>query len=211
MTFLFKAIRLALATTLLMSILSCSASGKGSDTSDLDWLLENTRVSIRLYGIMEFETYGIKFRHPTTLEALTVPTGWMNLSFRGFDQRVENTQMITDQVHGTISDDGRWITSLVFTRQVTRTTSSDGVFYQVGINNLPIDIDDNGSPRIYQEGSDIRKYVESVEYKEQSYSDGQLIITTRLVSTDWQKDIAGQSPYILVLFEQGDGVGLPPC
>jgi len=175
-------------------------------------LLEgSTTISVRLYGIMEYATYGIRFTHPTTLEVLTVPTGWMNYSFRGFDLRQEATQTITDQVHGTVSADAAWITNLVYTRYLTRSSANDGVFYKVVMNNIPIVEIKEGMARAYVLGADIRKYVESVEYYEQSVVDGQLVITTTYLSTDWQQDIGGQAPYILVLFEEGEGAGLPPC
>ncbi|MEN8614424.1 hypothetical protein ABFB09_03940 [Dehalogenimonas sp. THU2] len=181
------------------------------DTTKADLLKKTTNMSVRLYGIMEFETFGIVFRHPTTLEVLTVPIGWMLDSFRGFREEKTPTQTVTDQVHGTITPDGQWMTSLVFTRRITHTSPDDGVFYEVTLKNVPISSFENELITANEIGSDILKHVEKVSYIEKSYSNGQLVTNTVLVSTDWTKDAAGLAPYILILFEEGEGGGLPPC
>jgi len=206
-----KTVLLIVTALVVLLLPACSSPAASTVSSGFELLEDSTTISVRLYGIMEYATYGIRFTHPTTLEVLTVPTGWMNYSFRGFDLRQEATQTITDQVHGTVTADAGWITNLVYTRYLTRSSDNDGVFYKVVMNNIPIIEITEGFAQAYVAGADIRKYVESVEYYEQSVLNGQLVITTTYLSTDWQQDIGGQAPYILVLFEEGEGAGLPPC
>lgn len=204
---------LVLAAALVLP-LGCSpdlGASTSPDTVQAEQLRKTTSISVRLYGLMDFETFGIIFKHPTSLEASAVPIGWMANTFRGFNEAATPTQKITDQVHGTITPDGKWLSSLVLARSITRTSAEDGVFYQVTFKNVPISVLESGLITSQAQGSDLRKHVESVEYIERSYSNGQLVTNTTYKTTDWSKDVAGQAPYILVLFEEGAGGGLPPC
>jgi hypothetical protein len=192
----------------LLGPIACEKAPAGNKSSnDLINLQKNKYITARLYGVMNFDFSGRTVSWPTELKIASVPLEWMGQVFNGRLVVVGTQYNLVDQVHGSVSADGRWLLTLTYSRQVVRTPEK--VTYSVSLRNVPIFISANttGKTRNFEIEGDVQKYVESI-----GYSAGETGPTpAKYLSMDWANSGQGLQPILKVTFEQepSDNIGPP--
>ena len=134
--------------------------------------------------------------YPTDLAVPQVPVIWSGMSFSGTLHESGSGEDITDKVAGTISADGKVLVSLVYSRQVLRTTNS-GTAFSVSLSNVPLDIGVSSGAYNYS-GAALQGYVSGITYVDGTIISGQIIPSTVYVSTDWGN--TQQPPTLTIVF-----------
>jgi hypothetical protein len=91
----------------------------------------------------------------------------MRLIFNGLLQGAGPGSDTTYKVHGSISADGAWIESIIFSEEVY-STAGYPYFYQVTLNNIPLtrSLDPNGIDQAFckKSSSDVQRFVGQIQY-----------------------------------------------
>jgi hypothetical protein len=209
-------IGLVITTAAFIVLYGCAANSTPSPApeatiqTNLALIQQNGNLSARLYGIMDFDYSGSVVRSPTELAVSGVPLQWMGANFNGKLQKSSTTEDVIDEVHGSFSDDGNWVESIYYSRQILRKgTNSSGTFYRINLKNIPINEGGSGTaanPGIFERsGTDIQKFINRIEYIDGLMKDGQIEPTIKYISTDWTNSSPGQTPSINLVFAKGSG------
>jgi hypothetical protein len=188
-----------------------------SEANAVALLQKNQGISVSFSALITFTRYKQELQIPSELALPSMPIEWMGLSFTG---KVETDMLsigntvpiglygpssrVTDQIHGTVSADGKWLASLTYSRQITRSGPNDGVFFKVTLRNLPFKGSSEGggleAETISLSGLDVQKYVVSIEYTDKTVSGGQVLVMANYHSTDWDGSDGTLKPAIKVVF-----------
>jgi hypothetical protein len=202
-------------TVFVLSLSACSPASTPASVSptvknNLAVVQQNGNLSARFYGLMTFDYSGSPVKVLSELAVSGVPVEWMGALFSGKLEEFGPGEDVTDEVHGSLSADGNWVESLFFSRQILRTSANaSGTFYRVTLKNIHLVIVDAGTQAgqaaFEKTGSDIRKYVITVEYADGPVKDGKIVSKTTYTSTDWENIKAGQTPTLKMSFSKGSG------
>jgi hypothetical protein len=155
---------------------------------DIAWLQKAGNLTVNFNVMMNFNVATDDpnlntLTWPTDLSVPAVPITWMGNIFNGVVNDTGPGYNLTDEVHGSMSDDGAWINEMTFSRKVLR-QSSEGSYFLVTLVNLPIikTETDIGTTlaSFLKKGVDVRKFVSNVDY----VSGGS--IGTNYTSIDWE-------------------------
>ncbi len=194
---------------LVMATLPACANGAASGpvstnasySKNVLLLQKNTYFSASLTGEVTLDSAGRTTSTPMKLEVPAVPIEWMGrIFFGGLDSRGAG-QIIADQIHGSLSEDGDWIESLTYSRQITRTATNTGTLFRVTMRNLPLAGDSATAGIFERTGTDIQKHVQKIEYIEGSVNNGKITSDVAYVSTDWKGE-RGVMPSLKLAFEK---------
>ena len=198
----------------LIALSGCTSSAAPSPVveqtvqTNLALIQQNGNLSVKLFAIIDFDYSGVVYRIPSEFVVSGVPLIWMGANFNGKLQNTSGGQVITDEVHGSLSSDGNWVESSYYSRQITRTNGS-GTFYRVTLRNVPVSEQPNGSPvslgSFERSGADIQKFIAKIEYQDGIIKNGQIDTGIKYISTDWKNNSAGQIPSLKLIFAKGRG------
>ena len=167
-------------------------------------LQKNGFFKARFFALMNFSFSGTTVTYATELTTASVPINWMATIFDGKLEETGAGEDVTDQIHGSISTDGQWVTDMFFSRSIVNSGNNTGIFYRITLHNVPLAGLDTtqilGSAILDKEG-DIQKYVTKVEYQSGPVVNGQISPTTTYLSTDWKNLQTGMIPILRFTFE----------
>lgn len=179
---------------------------------NLALLQQNRYLTGRLYGLVTFDYAGTIITFPAEFAVSSVPIEWMEVIFSGKLAEGGPGEDVTDQVHGSVSADGTWLVSLLYSRQVIRATTNTRTFYRIMLRNMPIVKLVGGVTTelgtFEEEGSDVQRYVDRIEYVDEPLR-GSGTVTTYL-STEWKNTVKGQMPTLKLAFEKVASQKLAP-
>jgi hypothetical protein len=179
------------------------------EPANLKILKQYGNISARFYAIMTFTGLGATVDFPSELAIPPLSIEWMGNIFSGKLVGFGPGGEITYQVHGSVSDDGLWLDSLSYSREIIWGSANSGSFYRVTMQNLPIGSEFNGAVSNIGEcektGSDIQRYLVKIEFAEGTLDGRKIISTTNYISTDWKNIGVGQTPSLSVKFAPGPG------
>jgi len=170
----------------------------------LSELQQKSFLKARFFGVMTFSFSGTAFTYPTEFTVASVPIVWMALIFDGKLEETGAGEDVTDQIHGSISQDGQWITDMYFSRRITYINNNTGIFYQVTLHNVPLGgLDTTQTPgsAIADREGDVQKYITQIDYQNGPLVNGQINATTTYMSTDWKNMKTGMIPVLKLTFE----------
>ena len=195
----------AMLSLTMFGFAGCSKSTATAtqNQTDLSVIEQNKYLTARLYGLMSFDFSGTPVSFPTELTISSVPISWMGPIFNGTLQNSGPGNDVTDQVHGSISSDGKWLLLLTYSRQIAR-PNQKSIFYRITLKNVPITQADSrpaGTPGSFDETGDVQKYVDQIEYSEGIFTNGSIVPEISYVSTDWSNSTPSLQPALRVIFE----------
>ena len=138
-----------LVLTLALLLASSACGGKQTTSGTpvyLGELQKNGNISVRFFGLMTFNGLGATVSLPAELAIPSLSITWMGHIFTGGGDDVGAGEEITYQVHGTASQDGLWLDTLSYSRQVIWKGKNSGTFYRVTMTNVPIATMSGGKP-----------------------------------------------------------------
>ena len=113
--------------------------------------------------------------------------------------------VVTNIIHGAISDDGKWLTSLTFSRQTIWKSANYGVSFRVTLKNITLSTNSGEVTFGYLgRGSDVHKFVDDIQYYNGPLVNGQIGPDNSYVSTDWNNTDLDKIPILLVAFETAE-------
>lgn len=207
-----KRMAAVLLTVASLGLLDCKSDISVPLTASPDIaaeLLLYKQFSAKLNAVMTFESSGTAVTVPTELGVTAVPIEWMGLTFTGTLQNTGSGGDAIEQVHGTISEDGQWISSLTYSRKLTfpyLIKGSRGTQYTVALRNLPLP--GGGWPNtlnIEQSGSEVQKYVVKITWLQGPMSEGQIVDTTRYLASDWKTPDTEKMPRVKLILSGQTG------
>ena len=203
-----------IAITLVISIITLmlGACGQKADPpavsqDALASLQQNKYLVSKLWGYMTFDFGGLRtISYQTSLETSSVELFWAGQVFNGKSEINGNGYTFTEQIFGSVSDDGQWLTQLTYSREIQRT--SDFCDYTVVLKNVPLVTPTSSTTdrTVYQKTGDVEKYVQQIYYKAMGILAGSVVPATTYVSTDWQS--TEQPPVLTLAFEKVASISL---
>jgi len=207
------------ALAVLLSITLISFTGCGQSTtstvniqSSLSVIQQYKYLIARFYGSMTFDFKGTPFTFPTELTISSVPVTWMGQIFDGSTENNGPGNDVTDEVHGSVSADGKWVLMLSYSRQIAR-PAQKSIFYRVTLKNVPIDKAGFGTgvaSGTFDESGDVQKYIDKIEYMDGIFENGQITPSITYISTDWSNPNQSLQPALKIAFEQKPSQVLGP-
>lgn len=199
----FRSITAALVVMVLsLTMAACGQKPESTatDPEALASLQQNKYLISDLYGYMTFDCGGNPISWAADLGTASVELFWAGQVFNGKTVVNGDGYSVTEQIFGSVSADGQWLTQLVFSRLIQRTTDYCG--YSISLKNVPLISPANSSAirTIYQKNGDIEKYVEQIQYASAGFMGGAATPTTVYTSTDWSND--SQPPVLTLTFEK---------
>lgn len=198
----------AAAVVLILGACTAAAPAPLPDSkSNMSLLQQTDSANARLYGLMTFQSSGEKETTSLTVFAIEpVPIYWMGKIFDGKVEETDPEIEIIDQMHGSVSEDGDWLDTVFFSRQLTRLATNDGTFFLVQLRNVPVSKPQNsaanGVSRVFKKtGSDVQKYIDKIEYSFGVFSNKKILPIRTYTSTDWKN--AWQIPSLELTLERG--------
>ncbi len=173
-------------SSILVSSSSVSSSG----------LQQYKNLAVKFHAVLTFSLNNVNVSYPTDLAVPEVPITWSGTSFSGTLHESGPGEDITDKVAGTISADGKVVISLVYSRQVLRTTNS-GTAFKVTLSNVSLEAGTIPGTFNYS-GAVIRGYFSEIYYADGTIVSGQIVPSTIYISTDWEN--TQQSPTLTIAF-----------
>ena len=176
-----------------------------SDQNNLGLFKKYNTISVSLHGFMTFDLYQVQLPYLIDFKIASVPFIWMGPLLNGSTQNVDTGGDVTVIVHGAISDDGKWLTSLTYSRQTIWKSVSYGTSFRVTLKNIPLSTVSGETTIGYSgQGSDIHKFIDDIEYFNGQLVNGQIVAENSYVATDWNNIEEGEMPILTVSFEKAD-------
>ena len=163
-------------------------------------ITQSKSLSVSLYGLMTFSVSGSSSSYPTQLFVPAVPLTWSGTSFTGRLEEAGPGEDITDEVSGAVSSDGSMAESVRYSRKVIRSEAGNGTSYTVALHNVPLGPVSQAIGGFQKSGAEVQNYVASIEYADGPLSGGDVVPSTKYVSTDWANSTAGQAPVLKGIF-----------
>jgi hypothetical protein len=170
-------------------------------TGDPFWVEKKGGVGASLSAVMTLAVANQTRAYPTILAIPAVSIKWAGNVFDGQRQESGPVEDVLDQVHGSLSVDGKSFDSFMFSRVITRISSNNGTSFRVTLQNIPIGEQPVGTPPFpgfEMSGADIQNYVVSIDYSEGPLDAGKIVPSTKYVSTDWNNSGPGQKPMLKI-------------
>jgi hypothetical protein len=162
-----------------------------------------------LSGYMNFKISGTEFAFPTQLTVDQVPIYWMKTIFNGKVEKAGPGEDLTDEVHGSLSEDGDWVESMYYGEQITRPSSKTATFFRVTLRHVPLQILNGPADKeigvFNLSNGDLQKYVEKIEYRDGPWNNGQITPLSEYLSIDWNNTERGKVPVLRLTFAEGSG------
>lgn len=203
---------LAATTAVLILILAACApkvpppatvpSATVNSRDNLFSLREYASLTVTMSCLMTFDCYKTTFTWSSEFAVQDVPIDWMDRIYSGRLDKSSPGNDTTDLVHGSVSADGEWLDSAMFSRQVSRALQKTSTMYRVTLRNLPIASLVRDQCKFEKTGADLQKYVVKIEYLDGPLSGTQIVPNTTYLSTDWQNTTAGQTPALKLQFSK---------
>ena len=157
------------------------------------------RASLSGLVIMPFGTQANIL--PILLDIPSVPIQWNGTIFDGTVKGAGPNGGTTVQVHGSVSDDGEWVETMSFNRQVASGGTGSIDFCQVILQEVPITPVTGNVTAIgafLKSGADVQKHVEKLLYTQGGGTMGTVPLSFN--SLLW--DNAAQPPVLKLAFEK---------
>ena len=163
---------ISVMVAVLVLFSACGAKTPTVKSSSLDSQTNLTysvfgNVSARLFGLATFEADGQTASYPIEFAVPPITINWMGAIFNGQLEKAGGGQDTTYKVHGSMSTDGKWIESMVFSREILRPVYGWD-FFRVTLRNVPLTStrDENGNERAVSNkvSSDVQRYLMGIEY-----------------------------------------------
>jgi hypothetical protein len=154
-------------TLILVTSSACGAKSIASSSATIDPNASLSfsnfgNISARLFGLADFEGYGQTVTQSIEYSIPPISVTWMGAIFNGTLSGAGPGSDITYKVHGSLSDDGAWIESMFFSKQI------NGVYFLVTLKNVPLTqtLDDQGKEQAVFNisGPDVQKFLVNVQY-----------------------------------------------
>ncbi len=169
----------------------------------LNLLQQNGRLTATFKALTTFQFNGAPVTLFAEFSVSQVPLTWTGTSFRGRREEAGPGEDSTDEITGTVSEDGSTMIALAYSRQVLHRSANNGTFFRVSLANVPVVGETNGRATglgtFQKTGADVRKYIATVEYTDGPLNGNQINPTTTYLSTDWT---SMQLPDLRVTFEK---------
>jgi hypothetical protein len=124
-------------------------------------------VSADVFGAATFEGYDQTFNYPIEFNIPPISITWMGLIFNGLLQGAGPGSDTIYKVHGSVTADGAWIDSMIFSKEV-RPLTGVGSFFQVALKNVPLtrNVDTQGTVTFIcqKTASDVQRFVGDIQY-----------------------------------------------
>jgi len=164
-------------------------------------------LNASLYGMIDYQWEGDIFSWPTTLDAPSVPIVWMGPIFSADLQGVGAGKDMSFLVHGSTSDDGAWVNTLLYSKRIVYkdTIPNRVVFYQVTLRNVPLTAaadTANVTGSFDQKGAELWKYVQKIEYVQGTLVGTTVVPDVVFRAIDWRDRTGGQEPRLKLAFEK---------
>ena len=170
------------STVITSLVVSSTTTTLSSTTNPIIWQ-RYANLGVKFHAVLTFSVNNSKISYPTDLAVPQVPSTWSGLSFSGKLPESGPGEDITDKVDGTVSTDGKVLVSLIYSRQILRTTNS-GTSFSVSLSNVPLDVGNTSGTYGYS-GTAIQGYISAISYADGTIVSGQIVASTTYVSSDW--------------------------
>ncbi len=169
--------------------------------SQLPLLSQMGNMTVSLYGVANFEISGTEYAHPTEFAIRELAISWMGPIFNAQARSGPGLNTI-EQIHGSVSEDGLWVTDLSYSIAVNSVSYS-----RVTLRNVPLgNIQGKQSITFEQKGSETRKFVTGMTYvATPAYSAWEQTAPT-FIAMDWENTNTGQVPILQITFAKGSGI-----
>jgi hypothetical protein len=160
--------------------------------------------------MMTMSTANQTVEYPTDFTVPAISLTWTGNNFDGQREEAGTGEDVLDQVHGSISADGKLMDSFTFSRLITRISTNNGTSFKVVLKNVPLSSQAVGNPSFpgFEGGGPvIQQYIVSIEYSEGNLEGTRIIPTTSYLSTDWNNTRTGEIPRLKITFkDQGENL-----
>jgi len=168
-----------------------------TSTTDLALLQQYKNLGVSFHAIVTFNINNTNASYPSDFTVPQVPITWNGLGFSGRLLESGPGEDITDEMTGTVTADGKTLASLVYSRQILRTTGS-GTYFNITFQAVPVNITIDSTGSFSFTGAAVQSYVTGINYADGPVVSGQVTASTSYVSTDWAS--SQQPPNLLLTF-----------
>ena len=184
------------STTALTTTSTSLTATVSTLTADRAFLQQYKNWGVSFHAIVAFNINNTNTSYPSEFTVPQVPITWSGLAFSGTLQESGHGEDITDQVTGAFTADGKTLASLVYSRQILRTTGS-GTYFSVALQDVPLIVIATVGSFSFT-GSVIQNYIIGINYADGPVVSGQVTASTSYVSTDWAS--IQQPPNLMLTF-----------